>query len=105
MIPILADARKPESYAKYLPKKVDVIYQDVAQKDQARILEINAEMYQVSGSGSMLALKSQSIDAARNPKEVYEETANALARKFKIEQTVKLEPYDLDHMFYSLAKL
>ncbi len=36
IIPILADAAKPEEYAPLL-EPVDLVYQDVAQRDQARI--------------------------------------------------------------------
>ena len=104
MFPILADARKPESYAKYLPKKIDFIYQDVAQKDQVRILEINSDRYQESGSRSMLALKSQSIDASKNPKEVFNDASLELEKNFEINQSIKLEPYDKDHMFFTLTR-
>ena len=44
MSPILGDARRPRSYAMLVPK-VDVIYADVAQPDQAEIVVGNAELF------------------------------------------------------------
>ncbi|MDL5501903.1 MAG: fibrillarin-like rRNA/tRNA 2'-O-methyltransferase, partial [Candidatus Methanoperedens sp.] len=41
LVPILADAKNPKSYQNMVPE-VDVIYQDVAQKDQAGIAIRNA---------------------------------------------------------------
>ena len=41
MIPIIDDARKPWNYRMLLPM-VDVIFSDVAQPDQSRILGLNA---------------------------------------------------------------
>ncbi len=48
MIPILADARVPQSYSNLL-ESCDVIYQDVAQVNQAQILIDNARMYLKDG--------------------------------------------------------
>ncbi|MEM3055733.1 MAG: fibrillarin-like rRNA/tRNA 2'-O-methyltransferase, partial [Candidatus Bathyarchaeia archaeon] len=42
--PILGDARAPEAYPPLVPI-VDLIYADVAQPDQSRILSRNAELY------------------------------------------------------------
>ena len=40
IIPIIADARKPQEY-RFLVGMVDVVFADVAQPDQARIMGIN----------------------------------------------------------------
>ncbi|MEM1569734.1 MAG: fibrillarin-like rRNA/tRNA 2'-O-methyltransferase [Candidatus Bathyarchaeia archaeon] len=98
VIPILADARFPGSYLPYVDE-IDVIYCDVAQPDQARILSDNADFYLKKGGSSMLAVKARSIDVSRRPVEIFKEEAKVLqSRGFKIEATIKLEPFDKDHV-------
>lgn len=98
VIPILADARFPESYLPYVDE-VDVIYCDIAQPDQARILSDNADFYLKKGGSTMLAVKARSIDVSRKPVEIFKEEAKVLeSRGFKIEAMIKLEPFDKDHV-------
>jgi len=44
VIPIIEDARHPLKYRMLVPM-VDVIFADVAQPDQARIVGVNAQLY------------------------------------------------------------
>jgi len=98
VMPILADARFPSSYLPYVDE-VDVIYCDIAQPDQARILSDNADFYLKKGGSIMLAVKARSIDVSRKPVEIFKEEAKVLQnRGFKIESTIKLEPFDRDHV-------
>lgn len=98
VMPILADARFPESYLPYADE-VDVIYCDIAQPDQARILTDNADFYLKKGGSIMLAVKARSIDVSRKPVEIFREEAKVLqSRGFKIEATIQLEPFDKDHV-------
>jgi len=98
MSPILADARLPERYASIVGK-VDAIYCDVAQPEQARILADNADMFLISKGEIMLAIKAQSIDVTKEPSEVYKQEINTLkTRGFRTEQIVHLEPYDKAHV-------
>jgi len=97
MSPILADARLPEHYAT-LVGKVDTVYCDIAQPEQARILADNADMFLLPKRWIMLAVKAQSIDVTKEPTEVYEQEINTLkTRGFRIEQVAHLEPYDKAH--------
>jgi len=103
--PILADARQPERYAS-LVSKVDAIYCDIAQPEQAKILADNADVYLVPRGWIMLAVKAQSIDVTREPSEVYEQEVNTLKKRgFRIEQVVHLEPYDKAHAMIVAQKL
>ena len=43
--PLFEDARMPESYAMFIAGKVDVIYCDVAQPEQAKLLADNADVF------------------------------------------------------------
>ncbi len=103
IIPILADARKPHEYEEI--GKVDVIYQDVAQPDQDRILMINANMFLKKGGYAMLCIKSQSIDVTKKPKDVFEEVKRNLSSLFEVVQSINLEPYDKEHEFVLLRKV
>ena len=97
MSPILADARLPERYSA-LVEKVDDIYCDIAQPEQAKILADNADLFLINQGWIMLAVKAQSIDVTKKPSDVYKEEMNTLKnRGFKIEQVVQLEPYDKAH--------
>ncbi|MFV2041600.1 MAG: fibrillarin-like rRNA/tRNA 2'-O-methyltransferase, partial [Candidatus Hydrothermarchaeales archaeon] len=69
MIPLFYDANHPYRYAA-LMEKVDVVYQDVAQKNQAEILLKNAELYLKDGGHILLAIKAKSIDSTRKTEEV-----------------------------------
>jgi len=97
MSPIMADARFPESYTS-LVEKVDDIYCDVAQPQQAEVLADNADVFLKAGGWIMLAIKARSIDVTKKPSEVYEREMQVLkARGFSVENVVYLEPYDKDH--------
>ena len=97
MSPILADARLPEQYAG-LVGRVEDIYCDVAQPEQARILADNADRFLKPEDWTMLAVKAPSIDVTKEPSEVYEQEVKVLkSRGFKIAQVVRLEPYDKAH--------
>lgn len=97
MSPILADARLSERYA-MLVEKVDDIYCDIAQPEQAKVLADNADLFLKDRGWIMLAIKAQSIDVTKEPSEVYKAEKNTLKdRGFRIEQVVHLEPYDKAH--------
>jgi fibrillarin-like pre-rRNA processing protein len=98
MSPILEDARFPEKYAMFLTRKVDDIYCDIAQSEQAKILADNADLFLKNSGWIMLAVKSQSIDVTKEPSEIYERELKVLERRgFRAEQIVHLEPYDKAH--------
>ncbi|MCS7123918.1 MAG: fibrillarin-like rRNA/tRNA 2'-O-methyltransferase [Candidatus Bathyarchaeota archaeon] len=99
MTPILEDARFPERYAPFIRGKVDDIYCDIAQPEQAKILADNADLYLKNGGWIMLAVKAQSIDVTKEPSEVYRRELKVLeSRGFKIVDVVHLEPYDKAHV-------
>ncbi|MEM4554607.1 MAG: fibrillarin-like rRNA/tRNA 2'-O-methyltransferase [Candidatus Anstonellaceae archaeon] len=99
MLPIMADARRPKDYALQIEKKVDVIYQDVAQPDQDKILVENSKLLLKEGGWAMVAVKSQSIDVTKKPSEVFEEFKRNISSQIYIKEEVKLEPYDFEHLF------
>ena len=104
MSPILADARLPERYST-LVGKVDNIYCDIAQPEQARVLADNSDLFLVDGGWVMLAVKAQSIDVTKEPSEIYEREINILkTRGFQVKEVVHLEPYDKAHVMIVAEK-
>jgi len=104
MSPILADARLPESYSRMVGR-VDSIYCDVAQPEQARVLADNADMFLIDGGWVMLAIKAQSIDVTKEPSVVYKKEVGIMEdRGFRIEEVVDLEPYDKAHVMVVAQK-
>ncbi|MEM2971712.1 MAG: fibrillarin-like rRNA/tRNA 2'-O-methyltransferase [Candidatus Bathyarchaeia archaeon] len=98
MSPILDDARFPEKYAVFISGKVDDIYCDIAQPEQAKILADNADLFLKPSGWVMLAVKAQSIDITQEPTEIYKREIKVLKeRGFRVEEIVHLEPYDKAH--------
>jgi fibrillarin-like pre-rRNA processing protein len=96
IIPIMANARKPHLY-RPLVEKVDLIYQDIAQRDQADILLSNTGFLK-SGGATILMLKARSIDVRRTLSEIAAETENHLkAGGLSLEKVISLSPYYPDH--------
>jgi fibrillarin-like pre-rRNA processing protein len=104
IIPILADARKPEEYESTVMEKVDLVYEDVADPDQIQILIRNAEKFLKSKGFVVIAIKSQSIDVIKDPKIIYKESLKELEKHFEILDKVELDPYDKFHLFVVMKK-
>jgi fibrillarin-like pre-rRNA processing protein len=101
MVPILADAHHPEDYL-FIPQLVDIIYQDVAQPDQADILIKNAKRYLKPGGTAYLAVKARSIDVVAKPRKVFrKEEQKIVEAGFTIVDRIGLEPFSSDHIFIS----
>lgn len=103
MLPILADALHPELYSENVGS-CDIIYQDVAVKNQAEILLKNSGMLK-KGGYAYFVIKSQSIDISKNPEEIYRSELSLLEGKFEILERIDIEPYDSLHMFVVLRKI
>jgi fibrillarin-like pre-rRNA processing protein len=102
--PILADARMPERYRGTV-EQVDVIYSDVAQPEQAKILADNADLFLKEKGAALMAIKSRSVDVTMEPSDVFKQEIEILRkRNFRMIQTVRLEPYEKDHALVHLTK-
>ena len=97
LIPILADARNPDAY-RNMVTEVDLIYQDVAQRDQADIAIRNAELFLKKGGYLVLIIKSRSIDSCRNTDEVSRNEITKLGGFFKVIGAMNLKPFHSDHV-------
>ncbi len=101
IFPILADAGKPDSYA-HIVEPVDVIFQDVAQPNQAEIAARNAVRFLKKDGYLLLSIKARSIDTAASPKEIFKEEVKKLEQAFEpgfeVLTARELMPYHEDHL-------
>jgi fibrillarin-like pre-rRNA processing protein len=98
MSPILDDARFPEKYAVFVNGKVDDVYCDIAQPEQAKVLADNADLFLKKSGWIVLSVKAQSIDVTKEPTEIYKQEVKVLEKRgFRIKEFVHLEPYDKAH--------
>jgi fibrillarin-like pre-rRNA processing protein len=96
IIPIMADAARPEQYAP-LVESVDLLYQDVAQPDQASILLRNCVFFKTGGTG-ILMLKTRSVDVRKEPAEVFRDTIDSLTSAgLIVKESEWLAPFHTDH--------
>ena len=97
IIPILSDANHPERYETMVPR-VNLVYQDISQRNQADIFIRNLRCYLKPNSIGLIMVKARSIDVALKPKQAYELVCTALQKqKFTIKKTVELAPFEKDH--------
>lgn len=101
MVPILADASKPEKYTNIVGK-CDVVYEDIAQPNQAEILIKNCEVFLKENGVALFAVKSRSIDVTINPSEIFNRVEKILNAKFKVLDKRRLDPFENDHMMFLL---
>ena len=95
MLPVLGDANRPGEYAKYT-LGINMIYQDVAQPNQAKILLKNASLLD-PGEYAILCIKSRSIDVAEDPKKIIKKELESVSDGFFVREVIDLEPYHMDH--------
>ncbi|AEE85085.1 Mediator of RNA polymerase II transcription subunit 36a [Arabidopsis thaliana] len=97
VIPIIEDARHPAKY-RMLVGMVDVIFSDVAQPDQARILALNASYFLKSGGHFVISIKANCIDSTVPAEAVFQTEVKKLQQEqFKPAEQVTLEPFERDH--------
>jgi fibrillarin-like pre-rRNA processing protein len=100
IIPVLSDANKTENYAEYMDEigKVDVVYQDLAQKIQADIAIKNCKLFLKKSGFLMYMVKALSIDVTQNPTKTFAEEIEKLKKAgFEIIELISLEPFEVGH--------
>lgn len=101
VVPIIEDARHPQKYRMLVPM-VDVIFADVAQPDQARILGLNAGMFVKNRGHFVISIKASCIDSTKPAEVVYAQEIEKLKEeKFRPVERISLEPYERDHVVVS----
>ncbi len=96
VFPVLADAAHPEVYSNSVGR-VDVLYQDVAQRDQVGILRKNLPAVRPGGH-VVLMVKARSIDVSRDPARVYADIVERLREEgLRETSSIDLDPFQRDH--------
>ncbi len=97
VVPIVEDARMPQKYRMLVPM-VDVVFADVAQPDQARIVALNAQYFLKNGGHFVISIKANCIDSTVDASVVFaREVKKLMEEKFKPAEQLTLEPYERDH--------
>ena len=97
IIPIIEDARHPHKY-RMLVGMVDVIFADVAQPDQARIVALNAHYFLKNTGNVVISIKANCIDSTVPAETVFaREVKKMQEEKIKPKEQLTLEPYERDH--------
>lgn len=94
LFPILENANFPERYEKIVGN-VEVIYQDVAQRNQVEIFLKN-RIFLKNGTG-IIMVKARSIDSSVNAKNVFNDVRKKLAKEVKIIEEIDLMPFEREH--------
>lgn len=102
--PLMTDAAHPEEYETLIPKQVDFIFQDVAQRNQAEIFIKNIEKYLKKGGFGMISVKAKSVNIAERPKTIFKNIRAKLEEKYTIVDYRSLEPFEKDHVMIVIKK-
>ncbi len=95
VIPLLKDARQPQTYA-HVVEPVDVVIQDVATRGQARVATQNRQFLGDDGR-LLLAVKAQSEDVTRPAETVFADVLDELKDEYTVSETTRLDPLHTDH--------
>ncbi|KAI9361499.1 Fibrillarin-domain-containing protein [Pilaira anomala] len=97
VVPIIEDARHPQKYRMLVPM-VDVIFADVAQPDQARIITLNAHHFLKNDGHIVISIKASCIDSTVDAATVFAREVKKLQEeRIKPQEQLTLEPYERDH--------
>jgi len=97
VVPIVEDARQPQRYRMFIGM-VDVIFSDVAQPDQARIVTLNASYFLKNDGFILISIKANCVDSTAAPEAVFAmEVENLKKDGCKPKEQLTLEPYHRDH--------
>lgn len=101
--PLMADANQPQTYKEFVPE-VDVIFMDIAQRNQVEIFAKNIDMFLKDDGFGLLALKARSVDVTRKPQDIFREVKIELEKMYNVVDYRELDPYEKDHAFYVIKK-
>ena len=98
LLPLLTDAQLPERYRADVGL-VDLLYQDVAQRNQAAIFVENARICLAPGGTGILMLKVRSVTQRRPSPVIVREARTELQRGgLAVRAEVPLGPFSRDHV-------
>lgn len=101
-IPIFADANLPLSY-RHIVNNVNIIYQDIAQKNQIEIFKKNASIYLNNGNIGIILLKTSCVNSTMCITDISNQSIDDLSQ-YKIIETTQLSPYYDGHVCIIVQK-
>lgn len=97
VIPLLKDARRPETYGHIVEANIDVLIQDVATRDQAGVALANRRFLSETGT-LLLAVKARSEDVTAEPATVFDRVRESIQTEYRITESTRLDPEHVDHL-------
>ena len=105
IVPILEDASHPSRYAPIVAGPVDVLWQDISQRDQVDILKKNCRRFCKPGTIVYYVLKARSIDSSGSFGKINNKVVRDLKKDFEILESIDISRYQRDHMVHVLKML
>lgn len=104
IVPILHSARHPERYQMIVPH-VDCVYQDISQRDQAKIFLSNCQRFLKPDGFGILMVKARSIDVSASPKQVFSTVNQELQEaNLQVLDQKPLSPFERDHAVFVIKR-
>jgi len=97
--PMMENAMTPKNYKDKVPQ-VDVVFMDIAQKEQVKIFLNNCDLFLKEGGFGILALKARSVDVTKHPKDIFKKTRAELEQVMTVVDYRTLEPFEKDHALF-----
>ncbi|MEM0139232.1 MAG: fibrillarin-like rRNA/tRNA 2'-O-methyltransferase, partial [Ferroplasma sp.] len=101
IFPILEDANLPEQYS-FFAENPDIIYQDIAQRNQVEIFNKNSEIF-TSARKAILIIKIRAISSSRSDEHILKASLKKI-NGFKIINIIDLKPYDIGNYFVYMER-
>ncbi len=97
LIPLLCDARQPETYAHVVERNIDCLIQDVATRGQATVALRNRKFLAPDGH-LILAIKARSENVLSDPEDVFDSVISTLREGYTIQTRQRLDRFHDDHL-------
>ncbi|MEK6938897.1 MAG: fibrillarin-like rRNA/tRNA 2'-O-methyltransferase [Nanoarchaeota archaeon] len=103
IVPVLADANHPETYADKICL-ADVVFQDISQRNQAEIFLKNCDLFLKKNGYGLLSVKARSIDVKKKPTQIFQEVRREIEKHYTVIDFRILEPFEKDHCLIIVKK-
>ncbi|MFH0701089.1 MAG: fibrillarin-like rRNA/tRNA 2'-O-methyltransferase [Candidatus Woesearchaeota archaeon] len=103
IVPILADANHPETYADKICL-ADVVFQDISQRNQAEIFLKNCDLFLKKNGYGLLAVKARSIEVKKKSTQIFQEVRREVEKHYTVIDFRILEPFEKDHCMIIVKK-
>jgi fibrillarin-like pre-rRNA processing protein len=101
--PLLENAFHPNRYLDKV-SLVDVVFQDIAQRNQVQIFIKNINLFLIEGGFGILCVKARSVDVTKKPNVIFKEVKKELEKYINIVDYKTLDPYEKDHCMFVVKK-